>query len=67
MKCSQCLYVENCNLKVIAKDITGCLGHSKEKPIEKGYQKCSCCGEITHENRLFFHSNGKDVICFNCF
>jgi hypothetical protein len=29
------MYENNCSLRDIAKDITGCEGHSKEKPSKK--------------------------------
>ncbi len=31
LKCSVCLYKNNCSLREIAKDITGCEGHSKDR------------------------------------
>lgn len=35
MRCDQCKFDKNCSLKEIAKDITGCTGHSKERDKKK--------------------------------
>ena len=45
MKCTQCLFEENCDLRKISKDLIGCEGPSKERPPNEGEVKCSCCGQ----------------------
>jgi len=69
MICRACLYETNCKLKEIAPDITGCEGHSKEKPPIEGYLKCYCCRTWNPQNRMFKHKYDKErkSICFDCF
>lgn len=35
MRCEQCKFDDNYSLKEIAKDITGCTGHSVSKELRK--------------------------------
>lgn len=66
MKCSDCLYNDNCSLKEIAKDITGCEGHSKERLPRENEIKCGFCGRFVIKERVFTNTEGKNAICFDC-
>ena len=66
MKCSICLYEENCNLKNVAPDLTGCDGHSKLKPPKENQSKCCCCLQWKDNDGMFHHSDGNKHICFEC-
>ena len=65
MKCNQCEYDNNCKLKEIYNDLTGCDGHSKIREIKEGEVKCSCCGQIVNVKECF--SNKGIHICFKCY
>lgn len=67
MKCKDCLYENNCSLKEIASDLTGCEGHSKERPPHKGEVKCSCCKTWIHNSQAFKHKTNGTFICFSCY
>ena len=67
MKCSNCLYEDNCSLKDIAKDLIGCEGHSKKRPPRKGEVKCSCCGKWVHQSQAFKHKETGKYLCFDCY
>lgn len=67
MQCAKCLYNGGCSLQAIARDITGCEGHSKEKPPKANEVRCSYCGEWIHKDRVFTHKDGKHYCCFKCF
>lgn len=52
----------------MASDITGCEGHSKEKPLEECKVICSSCNEIVDRDKAFISKyNDKDCICFKCY
>lgn len=68
MKCTQCLFEDNCNLKKLAKDLTGCEGYSKERPPNEGEVKCSCCGQWKSKKEVFEHNTDENKnLCFNCY
>lgn len=67
MQCNQCLYENNCKLKEISKYLTGCEGHSKERPPHKGEVKCLCCKQWKNKNKVFTHIDGNNHICFDCY
>lgn len=66
MKCGNCLYRDNCSLKDLEKDLTGCEGHSKERPPREGEVKCKCCGQWVSKYKTFTDINGQNPICFTC-
>ena len=67
MKCSSCLYENNCNLGSIAKDSTGCEGHSKIRNRKENEVKCDCCKNWVDENNAFEYIDGKHYLCFDCY
>lgn len=67
MKCTQCMYEENCSLREIAKDLTGCMGHSALKPPREGYYQCCGCKAWYPKDKIFLHKDGKHHLCFNCY
>ena len=67
MKCSSCLYENNCNLRNIAKDLTGCKGHSKIRNCKDNEVKCDCCGNWVDENNAFEYIDGIHYLCFDCY
>lgn len=53
MKCEMCLYNGSCSLQDIAEDISGCEGHSKERPLnEVRYSLCDKVVDRPEEYRL---------------
>ena len=59
---------DNCSLKEIAKDITGCTGHSVSKELRKNEVVCWKCGNLVDEERAFQDRNYENIwICFNCY
>jgi hypothetical protein len=66
VKCTHCLYEENCSLKEIAKDITGCDGHSKERPPKENQVRCLSCKRWVDKNKTFERKDGKHC-CFDCY
>lgn len=67
MKCEQCLFEGDCSLRKIASDLTGCEGHSKERPPHKGEVKCSCCQTWVQQSEAFNHKINGKYICFKCY
>ena len=68
MKCTQCLFEDNCSLRKLAKDLTGCEGHSKERPPNEGEVKCSCCGQWRSTEKVFYHKTDTTKnLCFCCY
>lgn len=67
MKCKDCLYNENCELKEFAKDITGCEGRSKERLPKKDEVKCSHCNSWIHLSKALKHRNNDVYLCFECY
>ena len=67
MKCACCIKENNCKLRNITKDLTGCEGYSKERPPRANEVKCACCGEWVKEEETFQDINTHKHICFKCF
>lgn len=57
MMCVKCIYEENCNLKEIAKDITGCDGHSKLKQDNYGIMSLNKDEERTAIMKVVIYLN----------
>lgn len=66
MKCINCMYEKDCELKKIAKDLTGCEGHSKAK-IHKEKVKCFCCNKLVKNEHAFLHKIYNKHLCFKCY
>lgn len=49
MRCGNCKFEENCNLREIAPDLTGCTGYSRERNKLNGEVKCFICGHWVNE------------------
>lgn len=67
MNCKICIYDNNCSLQDIAKDITGCEGHSKEKVPKEGQVKCNTCHEWIDKDRAFKLKYIDEYCCFRCY
>lgn len=68
MRCEQCKFDDNCSLKEIAKDITGCTGHSVPRELRKNEVRCWQCGDFVDKEKAFQDKNYKSIwICFNCY
>lgn len=67
MKCKDCLYESNCNLREIANDLIGCEGHSRGKLPNKDKVKCSCCETYIYKSQAFKNKTYGTFLCFNCY
>lgn len=76
MKCNICIYDNNCKLKKIALELTGCEGYSKLKPPKEGQLQCySCKGwfdesrifKNKYETRILKHKYKNRYLCFDCY
>lgn len=66
MKCTECKFEYNCNIRKIAKDITGCEGHSRKINTEDEV-RCMYCKEWVHKSKAYEPSVFKGhYICIRC-
>lgn len=64
MKCKVCKFENSCSLKDIAKDLTGCEGHSKSKYKDSELVQCISCKEWT--SYAFDWEDGT-YMCYECY
>lgn len=66
MKCKVCKFESNCSLREIAKDITGCEGHSKSRYEDDELVECGTCGCWSYKEYSFEIEEG-EYACSDCY